>query len=54
MHVRIKRKYLPAGKIKHPYVRCCVMDGEEKSRPLMLPYEPMDKQFRKRADDMRV
>jgi hypothetical protein len=54
LHVRIRRQYLPAGKIKHSYVRCCVIADEEKSRPLMLPYEPKDKEFRRRGDNMSV
>ena len=54
VHLRIRREYLPAGKIKLSYVRCCVIDDEEKSRPLMLPYEPKDKEFRRRGGDMSV
>jgi hypothetical protein len=54
LHVRVRREYLPAGKIKHSYVRCCVIDDEEKSRPLMLPYEPKDKEFRRRGDGLGV
>jgi hypothetical protein len=46
MHVWVKRKYLSGSKLLHPFVRCYVIEDDDKSRPLMAEYEPGDKKFR--------
>lgn len=49
MHVWVKRQYLPAGKLKNAYVRCLVIEDDHRTRPLMVEYQPSDKDFRRSA-----
>jgi hypothetical protein len=52
MHVWVKRKHLPAGKLKYAFVRCYALEDDEKSRSLMAPYEASDRDFRIPVDDI--
>lgn len=42
MHIWVERSKLPDGVLRHPFVRCLVLLDEQKSRPLMVEYQPGD------------